>query len=87
MYVGNHQVAHSLVDEPVAAQRRQAGKSVGHHQHREVPATVRGAGMAGMQPAVVDDLDALWIQRLEALQQSLGSRCRHGNTRTNGLTS
>jgi len=87
MNVGRHHVADDLVYEAVSAHGVHAGKALRHHENRKVPASVGSARMTGMAVTVVDHLEMVGFERLQALREPFCSCLRHGSTLMNGLTS
>ena len=52
-----HQIAESVIDQPVARDARFAGEGIGDDSDGVVAATAGGAGVAGMCRAIVSDFD------------------------------
>ena len=56
MNAARDQKLHSIIYEPVPGNTRQTVEALGRDSHREVPAFA-GAGVAGVQVAVVEDFE------------------------------
>jgi len=83
-----HESAQRIKDLPVTLQRPQAIEGVADDGHPKMTATVPGAGMAGMEMALVVDLQRFRVKvGLKDLADQSDAFLVHGSTFRNGLTS
>lgn len=71
MDIGLHHGAKGLVDEPVSANPGLTLECAGDNRDPEVPATIPGTGVSGMQVTFVFDFEQF---RIERRLQSLANR-------------
>ena len=85
--LGFHQVAESVVHEPMPLDQRFSGKGVRHDADVKVPFAVLRTGMAGMQVALVLDQQIIGTECCsETFRDVLLTITPQGNTYLNGLT-
>ena len=88
MNIRLHELAECFVHHSVALKGVRSLKSFRHDTHLEMPATVPGPRVAGMQVALVGDGQFLGGKgRFEARSDLSDSFCIHGRVLITGLTS
>ncbi len=81
-----HQVAGSVIDDAVTADRILAGKRGGDYGDFVMATAIPGTGMADMAMRLIFDLQRLRLQHGQALAQQIeGCTAHAGRTFLNGL--
>src|SRR5690606_9918721 len=81
-----HLRCQGVVDHPVAGDDALAAKALGDDGQREVAASVPGARMAGVQVALVDEIDRLRFEGPFEDGADVLETVAHGSTLRNGFT-